>query len=216
MMIKVVLVDDHPIVLAGMKALLSEAPDIALVGIATDGETAITAIDAYEPDIAVLDISLPDINGLELARRVSVSHPQIKVLTLTVHEDSTYVQPLLKMGVRGYLLKRSAPEELLRAIRAIAEGGIYLDPAVAENAIASVKAGDSSTTDPVESILSTRESAVLRLTARGFSNKEIAYELSVSIKSVETYKSRACDKLNLRSRVQIVRFGASQGWLEDL
>jgi DNA-binding NarL/FixJ family response regulator len=212
---RVALADDHPVVLAGIKALLQAAPEIELVGEATTGAAALRLIIETAPDVGVIDISMPDLNGIDLARQLAETCPDVKLLALTVHEDRAYVQQLLQAGARGYLLKRSAAEDLLRAIRAVAEGGVYLDPAVADKAL-----GDSGTKTssaaPRRAELSQREADVLRMTARGFSNKEIAARIDVSVKTVETYKARAAEKLGLRTRAQIVRYGASQGWLDDL
>jgi DNA-binding NarL/FixJ family response regulator len=129
--IRVVLADDHPIVLAGIRALLNADPEIELVGEATSGSDALPMICSSGPDVAVVDVSMPGLNGLELAERVAGECPQTRVLVLTVHEDAAYVQPLLKAGARGYLLKRSAADDLLRAVRAVAAGGVYLDPSIA-------------------------------------------------------------------------------------
>lgn len=210
--IRVVLADDHPVVLAGVKALLQDTSDITVIGEANTGNEALVIISELQPDVAVLDISMPDIGGLELARHLAQACPSVKVLALTVHEDRAYLQSLLKSGARGYLLKRSAADELPRALRAIANNGTYLDPAIADKAlsITSTKAGDDQ--HPTEE-LSPRETEVLQFTAQGFSNKEIAGRLDVSVKTVETYKSRACEKLSLRTRAEIVRYGVAQGWL---
>ena len=126
--IRITLTDDHPLVLAGMKALLQHLDDMEIVGEATDGRAALEIILQTKPDIAILDISLPGISGLEVARAVSTQLPQVRLLALTVHEDHAYVQPMLQAGARGYLFKRSAADELERAVRAIAGGGLYLDP----------------------------------------------------------------------------------------
>jgi DNA-binding NarL/FixJ family response regulator len=212
--ITIILADDHPIVLAGVKALLEAADDLKLVGEAATGLSALELIRDNRPDIAVVDISMPELGGIDLAKRVAEDCPDVKLLVLTVHEDRAYVQPLLQAGVRGYLLKRSAPEELVRAIRAVAEGGIYLDPAIAEQALTpgdEVEKG----TDGTEQ-LSQREAEVLRFTAHGFSNKEIAARLEVSTKTVETHKARALEKLGIRTRSEIVRYGVEHGWLDDL
>jgi DNA-binding NarL/FixJ family response regulator len=216
--IRVALADDHPVVLAGIKALLQEAAEIKLVGEATTGSEALQMISEHLPDVAVIDISMPDLNGVDLAVRLAESCPQVKLLALTVHEDRAYVQPLLKAGARGYLLKRSAAEDLVRAIRAIAAGGIYLDPAIADRALSDAARGNRSDSARLgdQETLSQREGEVLRLTAQGHSNKEIAARLDVSIKTVETYKTRAAEKLGLRTRADIVRYGASHGWLLDL
>jgi DNA-binding NarL/FixJ family response regulator len=213
--IRVALVDDHPVVLAGIKALLTEASEIALVGEATSGAAALRIIQEVQPDVAVIDISLPDLNGVDLARRIAASAPAVKLLVLTVHEDRAYVQPLLQAGVKGYLLKRSAAEDLVRAIRAIEAGGTYLDPAIADKALSDVGRKGSAAGWTGQEVLSPRETDVVRLTAQGISNKEIAARLEVSVKTVETYKSRAAEKLGLRNRADIVRYCIAQGWLAN-
>ena len=210
--VRIALVDDHPVVLAGIRALLQGVPEVELVGEANTGATGLKAICECAPDIAVIDLSLPDISGMELARQVSRRCPEVKIIALTVHEDRAYVHPVLEAGAKGYLLKRSAGDELLRAIRAVNQGGVYLDPAIAEKAsintpeLASASDGDGGE-------LSRREEDVLRLVAQGFSNKQIAGQLEVSVKSVETYKARASEKKGLHSRADIVRYGIKQGWL---
>lgn len=216
--IRVALADDHPVVLAGVRALLQEAPEIELIGEATNGAAALQMICEKLPDVAVIDISMPDLNGIDLARRVASSCPQVKLLALTVHEDRAYVQPLLQAGARGYLLKRSAAEDLVRAIRAVAAGGVYLDPAVADRALSNGVRGSRAGAMPTDDVeaLSQRETEVLKLTAQGYSNKEVAARLDISVKTIETYKARAAEKLGLRTRADIVRYGASQGWLVDL
>jgi DNA-binding NarL/FixJ family response regulator len=209
----VAIVDDHAVVLAGVRALLQAAEGFDLVGEASSGAGALALIRETRPDVAVIDISLPDYSGLELAERLAEAAPGVKLLALTVHEDRAYVQPMLRAGVRGYLLKSSAAEDLLRAIRAVLAGGIYIDPLVAENALT----GESTDPDRDGSEdLSPRELDVLRLAAQGYSNKEIAGRLDVSVKTVETYKARGCEKLGLRTRADIVRHGASRGWLDGL
>lgn len=216
MTIRITLADDHPLVLAGMKALLEPVEDIVIVGEATDGANALDAIGHTQPDIAVVDISLPIMGGIELAQRIAAQFPAVRLLALTVHEDRAYVQPMLQAGARGYLLKRSAADELVRAIRAIAEGGVYLDPAIAEKALPAALTDHHLSEHTVRTDLTPREAEVLRYIAQGFSNKEIAGRLEVSIKTVETHKSRAVEKLGLATRADIVRFGVSQGWLEHL
>lgn len=213
--IRVAIADDHPVVLAGIKALLQAAAEIELVGEATTGSTALEVIQERMPDVAVLDISMPDVSGLELAQRAAIVRPGVKLLVLTLHEDRAYVQPLLQAGVRGYLLKRSAAEDLVRAIRAVARGGLYLDPAIAEKALPGNTSAEGVRAKPADGELSPRESEVLRLTAQGFSNKEIASRVEISVKTVETYKARAAEKLGLRTRAGIVRYGVSQGWLDS-
>jgi len=210
--IQVVLADDHPIVLAGIKSLLQSAPEIELLGEATDGLTALSLLKQLTPDIAIIDVSMPGLTGVELANRLSAECPNVRVIALTVHEDQAYVQPLLQAGARGYMLKRSAADDLVRAVRAVADGGLYLDPAIAE------KAMPAPAEDGLEGevVLSPRELKVMQYTAQGLSNKEIAAKLDLSVKTIETYKARACEKLGLRSRSAIVRFGSSRGWLDDI
>ena len=213
--IRVFLVDDHPVVLAGIRALLAEDPDFELVGDAPDGEKARDMIDSIRPEVAVIDISVPKLNGADLARALTETCPEVKILVLTVHEDRAYVRRLMDAGARGYVLKRSAADDLPRALRAVADGGLYLDPQVAEIALvrdADAVSAERGTGEP----LSQRETEVLRMTAQGLTNKETAHLLNISMKTVETYKARAAEKLGLRSRAEIVRFGVSQGWLDDL
>lgn len=191
--IRIALVDDHPVVLAGIRALLLGMPDVELVGEANTGATGLKAICECSPDIAVIDLSLPDFSGIELARRLSKRCPEVKIIALTVHEDRAYVHPVLDAGAKGYLLKRSAGDELLRAIRAVNQGVLYLDPAIAEKAPANAaELALGSGADGGE--LSRREEDVLQLVAQGFSNKQIAGQLEVSVKSVETYKARAAEE----------------------
>ena len=211
--VRIALVDDHPVVLAGIRALLQGVPEVELVGEANTGATGLKAICDCSPDIAVIDLSLPDISGMELARQVTRRCPDVKIIALTVHEDRAYVHPVLEAGARGYLLKRSAGDELLRAIRAVNQGERL------SRSRDSREGGDErARTSPCRSEsdggeLSRREEDVLKLVAQGFSNKQIAGQLEVSVKSVETYKARASEKKGLHSRADIVRYGIKQGWL---
>jgi DNA-binding NarL/FixJ family response regulator len=207
------MVDDHPVVLAGLKLLVGGEADFAIVGEARDGRTALRLATQLAPDVVVLDISLPEMNGVELAAALRAERPECRLLVLTVHEERAYLRQLLELGVGGYLLKRSAADELPRAIRAVAAGGIYLDPAIAGKVVGGLARGASRSLpgEPVE--LSDRESDVLRLVASGHSNKAISTRLNISVKTVETYKARAMEKLGLRSRVELVRYAADQGWL---
>lgn len=214
--IRIVLADDHPVVLAGIKALLNGASGIEVVGEATTGSSALELIKDQLPDIAVIDISLPEFGGLELARRAAVAAPGVNLIALTVHEDRAYVQPILKAGAKGYLLKRSAADELVRAIRAVAEGGIYLDPAIAEKALPAFSDEDGSRGKAATAELSQRETEVLQLISQGLSNKEIGGRLDVSVKTVETHRARGLEKLGLRTRAEIVRYGIAHRWLENL
>ena len=213
--LRVLLADDHPIVLEGVKALVTADPGMEVVGEARDGVTAMRLATELMPDIAILDISMPGLNGVKVAEMLRTACPACKVLILTVHEDSSYMRQLLEIGIAGYVLKRSASDELIRAIIAIAAGGLYLDPAIASKAIVvgTQRAADPVTADPAD--LSNREVEVLRLTASGHSNKSMAAELLISVKTVETYKARAMDKLGFKTRVELVRYVMSKGWLDN-
>jgi DNA-binding NarL/FixJ family response regulator len=209
--IRVALADDHRVVLAGIRALIKAAPEMELVGEVSDGESALQLIIEALPDVAVIDVSMPGLTGIELARRAAAQCPHVKILVLTVHEDRAYVEQLLQAGARGYLLKRSAAEELVRAIRAIVAGDLYIDPAIANKQLSHIAAGGTAL-PAVE--LSQREEEVLKYAAQGFSNKETAGKLELSVTTVETCKARAAEKLGLRTRAEIVRYGAAHGWLD--
>ncbi|MGP9810506.1 response regulator transcription factor [Rhodopseudomonas sp. NSM] len=214
--LRVFLADDHPVVLSGMKALVAGDPAIEVVGEASDGPNALRRATELRPDVAVLDLSMPGLNGIEVARKFLAACPECRVLVLTVHEDGAYLRQLLDLGVSGYVLKRSATEELIRGIHAVGTGGIYLDPAIAGRAIgrSAPHVHDGSEHSAI-SELSTREIEVLRLAAVGHSNKTIAAKLQIGAKSVETYKARGMAKLGFHNRVEVVRFALSMGWLAD-
>lgn len=208
--IRVVLADDHPVVLAGMKALIEASPDIEVAGESNNGHAALQVLNAQTPDIAIIDISMPEMGGITLANRIAQDHAETKVLVLTAQEDRAYVQQLLSAGARGYVLKRSAAADLIRAIRTVHAGGVYIDPAIAD------KIARKSVAEPTTAgaALSDREEEVLKLSAQGWTNREAAEKLGISVKTVETYKARAAEKLDLKTRAEIVRYGKSRGWLD--
>jgi DNA-binding NarL/FixJ family response regulator len=210
--IRVVLADDHPVVLAGMKALIQASPDIEVAGESSNGHSALQILQAEAPDIAIIDISMPEMGGIALAGRIMQSHAATKVLVLTAQEDRAYVQQLLSAGARGYVLKRSAADELIRAIRTVHAGGVYIDPAIADKMLAPREPGQAV---PAGIALSDREEEVLKLAAQGWTNRESAEKLGISVKTVETYKARAAEKLALRTRAEIVRYGKTRGWLDE-
>jgi DNA-binding NarL/FixJ family response regulator len=215
--IRIFLADDHPIVLAGLRNLIEAESDIELVGQATAGLAAVKEIRELKPDVAVIDISMPELNGILITRRVREEGASVRILILTFHEDRAYVQQALQAGVRGYVLKRAGPESLLQAIRAVHDGGIYVDPSVASRIFDSKELrGGRDGEVPSGITLTDRETEVLRMAALGFTNKEIAGKLGVGIKSVETYKARGSEKAGLKTRADIVRFASAQGWLEGL
>ncbi len=213
----IALCDDHPIVLNGLRGLIESEPDFEIAGTATDGLAALKLITEKRPDIALIDISMPELNGIALARRLADEAPASRVVVLTVYEDRAFLKQALDAGVRGYLLKRSAAESLTQALRAVLTGGIYVDPAIADRVFVSNmprqgRGGDK----PMMPALTERESEVLKLTALGFTNKETARRLDIGVKSVETYKARGLEKLGLSTRAELVRYASAEGWLANL
>jgi DNA-binding NarL/FixJ family response regulator len=210
--LRIVLADDHGLVREGLKRLIDDEPDMHVVGEAADGESACSQCAVLRPDVVLMDLSLPDLSGIEATRRVLQANPKIKVVGLTVHEDHGYVRELLDAGAAGYVLKRAASTELAPAIRAVLTGGVYVDPRIASTLIgAFVRPRWLGGAEHAE--LSERELEVMRGIARGYSNKEIAAQLDLSVKTVETYKARSMEKLGLKSRVDLVRLATSRGWL---
>lgn len=209
--LRVVLADDHAVVREGLKALVNSQADMQVVGEAADGEEACRVANELAPDVLVMDLSMPVLGGADAAVRVKRDCPDVKILALTVHEERVYLTQLLRAGASGYVLKRAAPSELVNAVRTVASGGTYIDPAVASTLVEGYLDAEKAIAQP--DTLSEREHQVLVGVARGFSNKELAASLGLSVKTVETYRTRVAEKLGLRSRVDIVRYAAKQGWL---
>ena len=209
-MIRVSLADDHPFVLMGIRSLIEMEEEFEIASASSDGETAVADILQSRPDVAIIDISMPKLDGVQVIARLRAERPDLKMLALTVHEDAAYLHQVLRAGADGYLLKRSAAEEVVRAIHDVSAGQQFIDPAIARK-VTGLISGEA---PPIEA-LSEREIDVLRLLAQGFTSKEIADQLQIGVKTVETYKSRATTKLDLRTRAQIVRFAVTQGWLND-
>ena len=214
---RIFLVDDHPIVRKGLKALIVEQSDMEVVGEAGDGQTALLQVIELQPDVMILDFTLPDMNGLQVVERVKQVYPNINILVLTIHEASGYLRQMFQVGASGYLLKRTAGEELAQAVRIVASGEAYLDPTLAGRMVSTlVHQGMPKGKEFITgSKLSDREKEVLRLIALGYSNKEIAVQLDLSAKAIETYKARLIEKLGLSSRSELVRYALNQGWLQD-
>jgi len=210
--LRILLADDHAIVREGLKRLIESQPGMSVVGEAETGAEATAKTLELRPDIAVLDISMGEVNGARATREIRQHCPATKVLALTVHEDKSYLHELLEAGASGYILKRAASDELVHAITMIGNGGIYVDPRIAAKLIPTphYHPRPDSHAD-----LSARETEVMRLIAQGFSNKEISVQLGVSVKTIETYKARSMEKLGLRSRVDIVRMATKRGWLSS-
>jgi DNA-binding NarL/FixJ family response regulator len=213
--LRVVLADDHEVVREGLKALVNAQADMRVIGEAADGEAACRLATELSPDVLVMDLSMPSVGGADATVRVRRDCPRVKILALTVHEERVYLTQLLRAGASGYVLKRSAAAELVRAIRTVAAGGTYIDPSVAGTLVEGYLDAEEAAEQSAYSALSERERQVLTGIARGFSNKELAVALGLSVKTVETYKMRVGEKLGLRTRVDIVRYAARQGWLTE-
>lgn len=208
--IRVVIADDHAIVREGVKALLHLADDIEVVGEAADGREAIARAQSLEPDVMLMDIAMPDLGGLEATVEIRRQQPRIRILVLSQYEDREYIRRFLKLGVSGYVLKKSAGSDLLAAIRAVHRGGLVLDPDIAREAMQERDGGGSSGTDPYES-LTDREKQVLKLVAEGRSNKEVADLLGISVKTAMSHREHIMEKLDLHSRTELIRFALKQG-----
>jgi DNA-binding NarL/FixJ family response regulator len=213
---RVLLADDHPIVLQGLKELLRSIDGIEIVAEAGNGLRALELARNTAPDLAVLDISIPGLGGIGVAKRILAEFPNIRVIMLTGHEDRAYANQAMQIGVHGYVVKRSLTENLVQAIRAVLRNEIYFDPVIAGQLMRATAAKGDSRETALFQQLTLREADVLRLTARGATNKEIALQLQVSVKSVETFKARATVKLGLKSRADIVRYAVGQGWFENV
>jgi len=211
--LRIVLADDHETVREGLKMIVNAQDDMEVVGFAGDGSEAVTMAQELLPDVLVMDISMPKLNGLKATEKLNEVCPQVKVLTLSRHADDGYLRELLAAGACAYVLKQSAPSELIHAIRAVAAGGKYIDPKLTAKVVDSY--GDRMSRGEAKGILSDRESEVLRLIALGYSNKEIAARLSLSVKTIEVHKANAMRKLNLTGRIDLVRYAIFQGWLQD-
>ena len=212
--LRILLVDDHVTVRHGLRLLIDNQADMKVVSEASDGNAAVRNAIAMKPDVIVMDISMPGMNGLAATRALKQKQPGVAIVTLTRHADDAYVQELLRAGVSGYVLKQSAPTELLQAIRAAAAGGQYLDSTLTPRVTARLLGRADKVNKPAGTP-SERESEVLRLIASGHSNKEIAGRLSLSVKTVEAHKANAMRKLGLTGRIDIVKYAVLQGWLEN-
>jgi DNA-binding NarL/FixJ family response regulator len=213
--LRVLLADDHVTVRHGLKLLIDGQPDMKVVSEASDGNSALQSALESKPDVIVMDISMPGMNGLVATRALKQLQPDAAIVTLTRHSDDAYLQELLRAGVSGYVLKQSAPAELLQAIRAAGAGGQYLDSTLAARVTAGFLARKGTRPNGAVATLSERESEVLRLIASGYSNKEIAARLALSVKTVEAHKANAMRKLDLNGRIDIVKYAVLQGWLHN-
>ena len=213
--IRVFLAEDHITVREGLKLLVNAQPDMEVIGEAGDGRSAVALARQLQPDVVVMDVSMPELNGLKATEQLKQACPALPVLALTRYSDSGDLQQLLAAGASGYVLKQSAAAELLRAIRVLADGSNYLDPGITQKVVASFAGRQPGPGDQAQAALSAREAEVLRLIALGYSNKEVAAQLQISVKTVEAHKANGMKKLGVTSRIGIVRYAILQGWLRE-
>jgi DNA-binding NarL/FixJ family response regulator len=214
--LRIVLADDHAVVCVGLELLINAQADMEVVGHADDGREAVRLAQERQPDVVVMDVSMPDLGGAEATAEIRRKSPQVRVLALTRHAEHGYLRRLMQAGTAGYILKKTAADELITAIRVVAAGGTYMDAGLA-GGLVEPRERLAAAPDAArwQSQLSPREAEVLRHIAWGRSNKEIAVELSISVKTVEFHKANAVDKLGLRSRTDILRYAIAHDWLEE-
>lgn len=205
--IRILLADDHAILRKGVRMMIDSEPDLEVVGEAKTGREAIDEARNLKPDIVLMDVSMPELNGIEGTRRICEELTQTKVIGLSMHRDSVYVREILRAGARGYLLKDSEDDDLIRAIRAVARGEAFLSPAVSDAVLSDYRKHVS---NPVD-LLTSREREVLTMIAEGKTNKEIANALNLSVYTIESHRGSVMDKLNLHNTGDIVRFALRNG-----
>jgi two-component system response regulator NreC len=213
MPIKIAIADDHAVVRAGLRALLRSEPSLSLIGEAAGGVEAVELAGRSCPDIMILDLSMPDLDGIEVTRRVKAICPTTSILILTVHEDEALLREAIKAGASGYVLKRAAEAELLSAINTVRQGHLYVDPALMRSLLEPEKKKTITPTRTIEE-LTQREVEVLKLIVQGYTNKQMAEELKLSVRTVEGHRANINDKLGLRNRVELVRFAKEHNLID--
>lgn len=208
--IRILLADDHAVVRQGFKMILAAQPDMEIVGEAGNGREAVEFAARLQPDVVVMDVAMPELNGIEATRRLADSSPHTRVLALSMHKDSVYVREILRAGARGYLLKDSIASDLLAAVRAVARGEGYLSPGVSDAVLNDYR---RHVTDPID-MLTSREREVLQMIAEGKTNKEIAQVLNLSVYTVDAHRGHIMEKLNLHSVNELVRFAVRYGLVD--
>jgi two-component system, NarL family, response regulator NreC len=208
--IRILLTDDHAVVRQGFKMILAAQPDMEIVGEAGNGREAIELAGRLKPDVVVMDVAMPELNGIEATRRIAESAPHARVLALSMHKDSVYVREVLRAGARGYLLKDSVAGDLVSAVRAVARGEGYLSPGVSDAVLDDYR---KHVTNPID-LLTSREREVLQMLAEGKTNKEIASVLNLSVYTIDAHRGRIMEKLNLHSINDLVRFAVRNGLID--
>ncbi|NUM45226.1 MAG: response regulator transcription factor [Anaerolineales bacterium] len=212
MKLKILITDDHGILRAGLRALLRADPQLEVVGEAEDGETALEMSAQLALDVVLMDLNLPGMNGVETTRRLLAQNPKLKILIMTFHEDYGLVREAIQAGASGYIIKRAAESELINAIRAVSRGELYVHPAMTRALLETPTSGSPKGDNPDP--LTSRETEVLRLIAQGYTNRQMAEELKVSIRTVETHRANITGKLGLTSRVELLRYATQRGLLD--
>jgi DNA-binding NarL/FixJ family response regulator len=208
--IRILLVDDHAVVRNGFRMILGSQPDMEVVGEASNGRQAIAMADTTHPEVVVMDITMPELNGIEATRQIVRDHPSMRVMALSMQKDAVYVREVLRAGAKGYLLKDSSEQDLLAAVRAIHAGKGWLSPGVSDAVLDDYR---RHVTDPID-LLSPREREVLQMIAESRTNKEIAQSLNLSVYTVEAHRGRIMEKLNLHSVAEMVRFAIRKGLID--
>jgi DNA-binding NarL/FixJ family response regulator len=211
MTVKILLADDHKILREGLRSLLEKQPGFTVVAEAEDGLEAVDGVKKYKPDIAILDIGMPGLNGIEATRKVRSEVAETRVIALSMHADRRFVMGVLEAGANGYLLKDSAFAELIAAVTTVAKGKMYLSPAIAETVVRSSLEKSDAKGQTAVAVLSAREREVLQMVAEGKSTKEIAFKLFVSTKTVETHRKQIMDKLNIRTVAGLTKYAIREG-----
>jgi len=213
--LRIFLADDHVVLREGLRSLVNAQSDMMVVGEAGNGRAALQQVREIQPDVVIMDVSMPEMNGIQVTERLKRAYEKIMVLILTAHDDSGYLRQLLEVGASGYVLKKAAADDLIKAIRVVSAGGVYLDPSLAGKVVGGYLGRRGFGSNPLGNEVSEREAEVLRLVAWGYTNKEVAGYLRISVKTVETHKANLMQKLDLKSRVEIVRYALRQGWLRE-
>ena len=209
-MIRILLADDHAMVRKGFRMILEAQADMCIVGEAGNGREAVEQAGTLHPDVIVMDVAMPELNGIEATRRLAATAPRSRVLALSMHKDSVYVREILRAGARGYLLKDSIDSDLVSAVRAVAKGDGYLSPAVSDAVLTDYR---RHVTDPLD-LLSSREREVLQMIAEGKTNKEVAATLNLSVYTIDAHRGKIMEKLNLHSTGELVRFAVRNGLVD--
>lgn len=208
--ITILLADDHSMVRQGFRRILESQADMEIVGEAANGREALEKSAELKPDVVVMDVAMPELNGIEATRRLTEASPRTRVLALSMHKDAVYVREILRAGARGYLLKDAIDADLVAAVRAVARGDAFLAPAIADSVLTDYR---QHVTDPID-LLTSREREVLQMIAEGKTNKEIANDLKLSVYTVDAHRGRIMEKLNLHSTGELVRFAVRKGLID--